>query len=168
MAHEVTIARDSLATVIARKLVEALDAELLGRYPDEGDGFFNLVEDDVSEGRGAFFVAWRSGVAVGCGAIRTLDIHSVEVKRMYVTPEARGFGVGRAMLQALERETVALGRSRICLETGMRQPEAIALYRRHGYVEVPRFGDYPDSPLSLWLGKTLERESTLDASRNRT
>jgi GNAT superfamily N-acetyltransferase len=125
------------------------------------------VEEDVSEGKGAFFVAWRSGLSVGCGAIRTLDIHSVEVKRMYVTPEARGFGVGRAMLEALEREAMALGRSRICLETGMRQPEAIALYRRNGYVDVPRFGDYPDSPLSLWLGKTLAPAS-LDASRNRT
>ncbi len=155
MVHEVTIARESLSTPVARELVEALDAELLGRYPDEGDGFFNLVDDDVSEGKGAFFVAWRSGLSVGCGAIRTLDVHSVEVKRMYVIPEARGFGVGRAMLEALEREALVLGRSRICLETGMRQPEAIALYRRHGYVDVPRFGDYPDSPLSLWLGKTL-------------
>ena len=168
MAQEVTIAHESLSTAVARRLVDALDAELLGRYPDEGDGFFNLVEDDVAEGKGAFLVAWWLGVAVGCGAIRTLDIHAVEVKRMYVTPEARGFGVGSAMLRALEREAKALGRSRICLETGTRQPEAIALYRRHGYLDVPRFGDYPDSPLSLWLGKTLACESTLDASRNQT
>lgn len=155
MAEDLKIVRESFSSDVARALVRALDAELDGRYPEEGTGFFRLDEDEVSPGKGAFLVAWRGVVAVGCGAIRALDETSVEVKRMYVVPEARGSGVGVAVLRALEAEAVRLSRTRICLETGTRQPEAIALYRGQGYVEVPRFGDYPDSPRSLWLGKRL-------------
>ncbi len=152
---EITLVREGLGTPLARQLVAALDEELLEKYPDEGANFFDLEEHQVSPGNGAFFIAFREKEPVGCGAIRVLDVESVEVKRMYVVPEARGLGVAHVVLRALEEEARRLGRGRICLETGVRQPEAIALYRKHGYAEVPRFGDYPYSPLSLWLGKPL-------------
>lgn len=152
---ELEVRRESFDDPRAKALVEALDSELLGRYPDEGDGFFGLLAEHVTEGRGVFLVAYVEGRPVGCGAIRSLDDTCVEVKRMYVVPEARGTGVARRVLAALEAEARSLGRTRIVLETGLRQPEAIALYRRHGYTETDRFGDYPYSPLSVWLGKDL-------------
>lgn len=147
--------RARLEEPVVRSLVAALDAELLARYPEDGDGFFALDEADVEEGKGAFVVAIDGAEVLGCGAIRTLDSARAEVKRMYVVPSARGRGVARFVLAALEAEATRLGKARIVLETGIRQPEAIALYRSEGYAETDRFGDYPDSPRSVWMGKDL-------------
>jgi GNAT superfamily N-acetyltransferase len=72
---------------------------------------------------------------------------------MYVSPEERGRGVGRALLEALESEALALGLSCLVLETGVRQSEATALYRRAGFREIPPFGEYLGSPLSLCMAK---------------
>ena len=121
----IEIRRDPLHSAVARTLIVALNAELLARYPEEGATHFRL--DD--------------GVA--------------EVKRMYVVPAARGLGVGAVILAALEAEARALGATRLVLETGERQPEAIALYRRAGFSVIPRFGEYVDSALSLCMGKDL-------------
>ncbi len=74
---------------------------------------------------------------------------------MYVVPAARGARVGAAILDALEGEARALGVGRLVLETGERQPEALALYRRAGFVAIPRFGEYVGSELSLCMAKAL-------------
>ena len=92
---------------------------------------------------------------MGCGAIRRLDADTAEIKRMYVEPGARGQGVGRAVLAALEAEGRRLGVTRIMLETGERQVEALALYSRAGFVRIPAFGEYVASPLSLCMGKEV-------------
>ncbi len=75
---------------------------------------------------------------------------------MYVEAACRGRGVGRALLGALEDAARGLGLRRLLLETGERQREAVGLYRRAGFVEVARFGEYRDSPLSLCMAKVLE------------
>jgi GNAT superfamily N-acetyltransferase len=139
----------------ARALIAALDADLLARYPEEGATHFRLDREEVAPGRGAFVIAYRRGAPVGCGAVRRLDDAVAEVKRMYVVPAARGERIGGRILAALEAEARALGVARLVLETGERQPEALALYRRSGFAEIARFGEYVDSPLSLCLGKTL-------------
>lgn len=154
------IRRALLDDPTARPLIEALNAELLGRYPEEGATHFRLDADEVASGRGAFVVAWRDAAAIGCGAVRRLDddvagVAAAELKRMYVVPSARGGRVGAAILAALEDEARALGVARLVLETGERQPEALALYRRAGFVEIPPFGAYVDSALSLCMAKTL-------------
>jgi GNAT superfamily N-acetyltransferase len=156
--HE--IRRALLADPIARTLIAALNAELLGRYPEEGATHSRLDPDEVASGRGAFVVAWRDHAAIGCGAVRRLDedvagVGAAELKRMYVVPSARGGGVGAAILAALEGVAQALGVTRLVLETGERQPEALALYRRTGFVEIPRFGAYVESALSVCMAKTL-------------
>jgi len=152
---DIVVRRASLLEPAAVSLVRELDAELLALYPDEGEGFFDLRGEEVEAPRGAFFLAYRGDVAVACGAVRSIDARTAEVKRMYVSREARGLGLGRRLLRTLEAAARELGKTRIVLETGTRQPEAVALYRGEGYVDVPRFGSYPDSPLSLWLGKPL-------------
>ena len=101
-------------------------------------------------------MAYADGAPVGCGAVRLLDGDDAEVKRMYVVPSARGRGVGRALLAALESEARSLGAGRLVLETGIRQTEALALYRRAGFVDIPAYGEYAASPgTSVCLAKGL-------------
>src|SRR5688572_31641404 len=100
----VTVQRIEILLPIARGLIEALNIELAGRYPEEGACHFRLDPDEVAAGRGAFLVASRAGKAIGCGAVRRIEDRAGELKRMYVCPEERGRGVGRAILAALEVE----------------------------------------------------------------
>jgi putative acetyltransferase len=150
-----TIQRFDILAPEARTLIDALNAELSSRYPEPGANHFRLDPDEVAEGRGAFVIASRTGVAIGCGAIRTIEDRTGEIKRMYVSPEERGRRVGRALLAALEAEARALGMARLVLETGERQPEAIALYEREGFSRVEPFGEYVHSPLSVCMAKDL-------------
>ncbi|MGY1753922.1 GNAT family N-acetyltransferase [Blastococcus sp. SYSU D01042] len=98
------------------------------------------------------------GTALGCGALRPLGDGAAEVKRMYVVQSARGRGVGRAVLAGLEDAARAHGWSTLRLETGPRQPEAVALYRSAGYRPIDAFGVYVDDPdalHSLYFERTL-------------
>jgi putative acetyltransferase len=92
---------------------------------------------------GVFVVArdarWR---ALGCGALRSIDGGTVQIKRMFVRDDARGSGLGRRLLPALEEHAVRLGATRVVLETGLAQPDAVALYERAGYRRIPCFGAY--------------------------
>ncbi len=103
---------------------------------------------------GLFLVGYVDGYAVVSGGWRSHGADA-ELKRMYVVPAARGRGYGRRMLAELERTALAAGHRRLILETGKKNTEALAMYRSHGYVEVPSFGFYADDMLSLHLGKTL-------------
>jgi GNAT superfamily N-acetyltransferase len=154
-ATEVEIRRAEISAPIVQQLIAALNAELEGLYPEEGANHFRLDADEVADGRGAFLVAYADGRAVGCGAVRRNDPDVAEIKRMYVVPEARGRGIARQVLGELEAEARRLGVSRLVLETGLRQAEALSLYRRAGFVEIPLFGEYIDSPLSVCMEKYL-------------
>lgn len=151
-----TIARAALADDASRALVEALNAELSAMYPEPGANHFSLDPDEVSGRRGAFLVVWHHGTPVGCGAVRMLDAETGELKRMYVSPEVRGAGLGRRLVDALEAEARVLGARRLVLETGIRQHAAIALYRATGFEPIPLYGEYTRSPgTSVCLGKDL-------------
>ncbi|WP_437970533.1 GNAT family N-acetyltransferase [Sorangium sp. So ce260] len=161
----VEIRRADIASPVAQALIEALNAELSSRYPEEGANHFELGESEVTEGRGAFLVASDGDARpLGCGALRRLDAWTAEVKRMYVAPGARRRGVARAVLAALEEEARRLGVTRLVLETGERQPEALALYSRAGFRRIPPFGEYVDSPLSVCLEKLLQSGPKLAAA----
>ncbi len=153
----IQIRREDLTSPIAGSLIRTLNAELSAQYPEEGANHFRLDAGEVVEGRGAFLVAYVEGRAVACGAIRREDEHTAEIKRMYVVPEARGRGIGRAVLAALEAEGRRLGVARIVLETGERQLEALALYASAGFDRIPLFGEYIGSPLSVCMVKELGR-----------
>jgi GNAT superfamily N-acetyltransferase len=92
---------------------------------------------------GAFLVGYRDGLAVCCGGIKRLDARSCELKRMYVVPEARGQGVGRGLLGALEDRARELGYAVARLDTGPRQPGARHLYMSAGYREIHNFNGNP-------------------------
>lgn len=150
-----SIRRETLDSPVAANLIGCLNAELLQRYPEPGANHFSLTAAEVAEGRGGFFVAYEGERAVACGALRLLAPELGEIKRMYVVPEARGAGHGRAMLIWLENFARSVGVSRLVLETGERQPEAIALYRSAGFAPIGRYGEYAESPLSFCMGKSL-------------
>jgi GNAT superfamily N-acetyltransferase len=151
-----TVRREELSSAVAQALIGALNAELSQLYPEPGATHFRLDHEEVAEGRGAFLVAWVDGSPLGCGAVRCLDPATAEIKRMYVAPAARGRGIGRAVLAALEREARRLGAQRLVLETGIRQEVALALYQNAGFVVVPPFGEYRSSPTSVCMAKDLE------------
>jgi GNAT superfamily N-acetyltransferase len=149
------IRRETLTSPAASSLISATNAELLQRYPEPGACHFKLGPDEVADGRGAFFVAYVEEQPVGCGAVRRLDDSMAELKRMYVRPTYRGQGIGRAILAALESEARKLGVTRLVLETGTRQMEAIAMYRRAGFGDIPPYGEYVGSGFSICMEKLL-------------
>jgi len=145
----------------AQKMIAAALADLAERYGGSGDDNpIDPLQFDPPEG--GFLVAWRSGEPVGCGGWRTLahvqeefaeDI--AEIKRMYVAPTARGKGVADRLLQALEESAREAGMRRVWLETGARQPEAIAFYERNGYERITDYGYYKDATDVRSFGRDL-------------
>ncbi len=105
--------------------------------------------------RELYLVARRDGQVVGCGALRQQDAFTGEVRRMFVTRRARRDGVARALLKSLEHEAQALGYRHLVLETGARQPAAIALYGGSGWRRIPAWGPYVGDAMSVCFGKTL-------------
>ena len=142
-----------------------LVAALLERYFDELAARFPGGPGQFDPGRiaapvaawtpphGVFMVARRDGHAVGCGAVRTLDADHAEIKRMWVDPAARGLGIGRALLGALEIAAAQLGCRIVRLDTAAYLTEALPLYRSAGYVEIAAYNDNPYS--AHWLEKHL-------------
>jgi GNAT superfamily N-acetyltransferase len=130
-----------------------LAAELHERYGGDSEPGAKPTAADTA----VFLVARaEDGSAVGCGALRALDDGSFEIKRMYVRPAVRGTGLGRVILRALEEEAAGLGASRVVLETGTENPEAMALYASCGYAPVPCWGAYAESAISRCFGRSLE------------
>ncbi|AEV88563.1 GCN5 family acetyltransferase [Actinoplanes sp. SE50] len=120
-------------------------AELDARYgSDDHEPGGAPAADEID----VFLVAVDGDAAVGCGALRRLDEHSVEVKRMYVAPGSRGSGVATAILRALEDAARRRGWTTVRLETGTEQPDAIRFYQREGYREIPLYGRYVGSTIS--------------------
>jgi len=151
------IRHTTLASPDAASLIAPLNAELLAAFPEPGANHFSLSSAQVSSEAGAFLVAYSDDAAVGCGAVRLLDDSTAELKRMYVSPSVRGRGIGRALVEALEREARQLGATKVVLETGTRLAPAIGLYEAMGYSRIPLFGEYLSSPdTSLCFGKSLQ------------
>jgi putative acetyltransferase len=164
--ESITITRAGLTDDASRDLIQELNAELSGAYPQPGANHFSLDADEVAPGRGAFLIVRREGVPVGCGALRLIDDDTGELKRMYVSPTVRGTGLGRRLVAALEAEARALGVRRLVLETGTRQDAALALYRATGFHPIPLFGEYLRSPeTSICLGKELAAGDAAAADR---
>jgi GNAT superfamily N-acetyltransferase len=149
------IAEEPFNSQDAQRLITALDAGLAQLYPPEQRFGPNLKAAHLSQGRGTFLVAREGDRAVGCGAIRLLDATAAEVKRMYVEPDQRGKGVGKALLARLEAAASQLGARRLVLETGTHSPDALALYRGAGFTEIPCWGEYANSPTSVCLEKKV-------------
>jgi putative acetyltransferase len=138
----------------AQYLIRQLDEELLRRYPSL-ETTHGLHPQDLTDPDFTFLIARVDGRAVGCGALRVLELGVGEVKRMFVLPEFRGRGIARQILLALESRALKLGYRFVRLETGMEQPEAIGLYKSAGYRPIEAFGEYAGNSFSVCFEKRL-------------
>lgn len=135
-----------------RKLVSLLDADLALRDGEEHSFYaqFNAIA-----ALNHTLVLYFNGKPVSCGAIKPFDTVSMEVKRMYTLPEFRGKGIASVVLKELEAWAHQLGYARCVLETGKRQPEAIQLYLKNGYLKIPNYGQYAGIENSVCFEKKL-------------
>jgi putative acetyltransferase len=135
-----------------QKLVALLDQDLAIRDGAEHAFYaqynkINLIKHAV--------VAYQQEVPVGCGAIKSYADQTTEVKRMYVLPEYRGQGIAAKILAELEKWAHELGYAACILETGKKQPEAIRLYQKSGYNQIPNYGQYAGVENSVCMTKSL-------------
>ncbi|GAA2976580.1 GNAT family N-acetyltransferase [Streptomyces fulvorobeus] len=146
----------------AVKLNDQVQLEYAERYGDEGD-VTPLDATMFDPPHGLYLLAYdESDRPVATGGWRSQERNAegysdgdAEIKRMYVVPEGRGQGLARRVLAALEADARAAGRTRMVLETGDQQPEAIALYTSSGYTPCPKFGHYREYPNSICMAKPL-------------
>ncbi|MBT8183802.1 MAG: GNAT family N-acetyltransferase [Eudoraea sp.] len=134
------------------KLVGLLDSELARR--DGADHAFYDQFNKISDIKNAV-ILYLEMKAVGCGAIKELEADTMEVKRMYVKQRHRGKGFAKKILSALEKWALEMEYKKCVLETGKRQPEAIALYKKCGYKRIPNYGQYSGVENSLCFEKQL-------------
>jgi putative acetyltransferase len=135
-----------------QNLVKALDSDLKVR--DGEDHAFYSQFNKIDKIKYAI-VAFDGEMAIGCGAIKEYSHGTMEVKRMYVTKEKRGQGIATTILEKLEQWVLELNFEKCVLETGKRQPEAIGLYKKNGYILIPNFGQYEKVENSVCFEKIL-------------
>lgn len=133
-------------------LVHRLDEDLAVR--DGAEHSFYAQYNSIRSIRHAV-VAYAEGMPVSCGAFKEFSPVSAEVKRMYTLPEYRGKGIAVQILNELERWGKELNYTSFVLETGKKQPEAIRLYQKHGYLLIPNYGQYIGIENSLCFEKKL-------------
>ena len=147
--------------------VERADAcpatELLAAFREEIDSLYGPLDDsrwpsaepaELTPPGGILLVIYSGGQAVACGGVKRLTPGVGEIKRMYVTPRARGAGVARRLLEQLEEAARgALGYTHVRLDTGPRQPHARSLYESAGYHEIPDYNN--NAYANVWFEKML-------------
>lgn len=149
-------ASDSAASV---GLVAAYERELVALGVTLNHGWAGgVTPDQLAAPRGAWLVGWRGGSdgmqeAVACGGVRLLSPDVCEIKRMYVDPSARGAGLARRLLTALEEAGISLGARAARLDTGLDMAPALGLYRTGGYVAIEDYNGNPDA--GWWFEKQL-------------
>ncbi len=143
----------------AQALIAAVQEEYVRRYGDQDESPIDPA--DFEDPLGQFFVGYLDEVPVATGAWRRSSVRALgaevtaEVKRMYVVPAAQRRGLARRMLAHLETTAAEAGIEAMVLETGIMQPEAIALYVSSGYEPIPGFGYYSYSDLSRCFARRL-------------
>jgi GNAT superfamily N-acetyltransferase len=139
---------------VVQQLTDAQQTELRARYDGDSEPGVKPSAADVAV---VLVARDDDGTPIGCGALRPLEAGAAELKRMYVVPAARGRGISRLLLTGLEAEAATRGWTTLRLETGPKQPEAVALYTGAGYRPIGAFGHYvrPGEDWSLYFERTL-------------
>jgi putative acetyltransferase len=150
---EISIEPEDPRQADVRRIFAESGAYLQALYPSESNHVVDV--DALAAPDSVFLAARRNGELLGTIAFWIIAPRHAEIKRMFVCAEARGNGVGRRLLEALEDAARQRNVERISLETGIKQPEAIGLYRASGYRDCLPFGTYCDDPLSLFMTKRL-------------
>ena len=134
-------------------LVLLLDADLKIRDGEEHEFYAQINKSAILKN---VILYYENNLAVGCGAFREIDSETVEIKRMFVLPEQRGRGIASKILSQLELWALTLNYTQTILETGINQPEAIALYKKSGYSIVQNYGQYAGLENSVCMKKNLK------------
>lgn len=148
-----TIGRETPSQPEVQSLLDEADARFASLYPAEsrfGSTVAGLLAQNVR-----FFVARLAAQAVGYGGYALTSDGCAELKRIFVKPAARGTGVGRQIIFAIEQEAKAEGVVTLLLETGVKSVEALRLYQRLGYTRRGPFGSYGPDPLCVFMEKPL-------------
>lgn len=134
------------------QLVKELDKDLAERDGKERD-FYNRFNklDKIKN----VIVVYEGDIPAGCGAVKKYSYDTMEVKRMFTLPQFRSRGIASLVLAELEKWAIELGYSKCILETGKRQPEAIALYKKSGYKIIPNYDQYINIANSVCFLKTI-------------
>lgn len=135
------------------RMVDEVQAEYVELYGGPDAATVDPAEFDPPGG--LFLVGLLDGAPVAMGGWRRLSTGEAEIKRMYVIRSARRRGLARRLLGELERTAAGAGLTRLVLNTGAEQPEAIAMYEQAGYLPVSGFGHYACHPGALFYGKAL-------------
>jgi GNAT superfamily N-acetyltransferase len=149
----ITFQRSDSSNPDFKNFCEELDKEFWLRYPDSQHNFepYNKVNEFAR-----IIVVYDEKTPIGCGCFRPAkEYNAIEIKRMYVRPERRGAGIARMILTELEIWAGEEGYEQSILETGIKQPEAIALYSRSGYQLIPNYPPYVDVTESICMKKPL-------------
>jgi len=135
------------------RLLDMSDTYAQSLYPPESNHLVDI--STLEKPTVSFFVARNANAIVGCCALVEVGDGTAEIKRMFVDPAARGLKVASKLMNVLEAAATEKRLWAVRLETGIYQPEAIALYRKYGYVDIEPFGSYLPDPLSLFMEKRL-------------
>lgn len=133
------IKRTDSSDIDFQGLVKLLDADLAVRDGEDHEFYHQFNSIDMLKN---CVVAYSEGKAAGCGAFKPFSEDTVEIKRMYTDAEKRGRGIASEILNELEIWAKEEGYNKCVLETGIKQPEAIALYEKQGYSRIPNYGQY--------------------------
>jgi len=136
------------------ELVKHLDADLAER--DGIDHPFYAQFNKINKIK-YVVVAYENNKPAGCGAIKEYAPGTMEIKRMYTAPESRAKGIATQVIAELERWAAELSYEKCILETGKKQPEAIALYKKNGYKLIPNYGQYAEIENSLCFEKVIKK-----------
>jgi putative acetyltransferase len=140
-------------TADARALIGELEAHLEPYYPKTSRHGYS-VEKLLQQGV-AFFVARYDGIPAGCGGVQFYGRAYGEIKRLFVREQFRGLGLAQLMLKHLEEYALEQGIRVLRLETGIHQKDAIRLYEKWGFQNIPPFGEYVEDPLSRFFEKRI-------------
>ena len=135
------------------ELVKLLDADLATR--DGQDHSFYAQFNTIDKLKHVV-IAYENEKPLGCGAVKEYAANTMEIKRMYVSPESRKKGIATKILSELENWASELSYAKCILETGKRQPEAIGLYKKNGYNLIPNYGQYAKMENSLCFEKEMK------------
>ncbi|TRW22823.1 GNAT family N-acetyltransferase [Flavobacterium zepuense] len=135
-----------------RYLVSFLDEDLAERDGEDHSFYAQFNKVDLIKN---VVVAFNDNIPVGCGAFKLYNGSVAEVKRMYVLPDYRNKGIAGKVLTELEQWAAGLGFNSCILETGKKQPEAIALYKKSGYNAIPNYGQYEGIENSVCMQKAI-------------
>ncbi|MDX1349193.1 MAG: GNAT family N-acetyltransferase [Putridiphycobacter sp.] len=149
----ISLVKTSPKSIDFETFVKALDADLAIRDGDDHAFYhqFNQINNLKY-----IIVLYHADLAVACGAIKEYDKSTMEIKRMYTLPAHRGKGYASQIISALEDWTLKLGYSRCILETGINQPEAIALYKKNEFQIINNYGQYEGLETSFCFEKVLK------------